>query len=243
MKYSIKIKNNLETTIDLESSSINYDEKYSCNIEEDFDKVFIEFFKKDEEEKDIYSDLDKIFTKFIIDKNKLEITNIEELIQKWQIEKKNQIFNNQNKEIISILMELSKYFENKSYLSELISNYLFMPFIFFFFRNMKGKVSKLDLYGIFIDEILKFDINFFQKEDKYIIDGKIDSEFDFIEYKKKIRNYFSIPQGKIFPLEVNLNGEIEYKGFIESMIIKAELKSENLINYVYSIEILKERDE
>lgn len=245
MKYSIKIKNHLETITNIESNEINYCEKYSCNIEEDFNKVLIEFFKEEdaEEEKDIYSDLDKIFTKFIIDKKNLEIANVEELIQKWQTEKKNQIFNNQNKEIISILMELSKYFENKSYLSELISNYLFMPFLLFFFKNMQGKLRKLDLYGIFIDEILEFDINFFQEEDKYIIDGKIDPEFDFIEYKKKIRNYFSIQQGKNFPLAVNLKGEVEYKEFIERMIIKVELKSESLIDYIYSVEILKERDE
>ncbi|MGL5123723.1 MAG: hypothetical protein ACRC6K_06165 [Fusobacteriaceae bacterium] len=242
MNYNIKIKNHLETTDEIKNNEVNYENNYACDIEEDSDKIIITFQKKEEQEleENIYSKLDKIFNRFIIDKKTLEIMNIDELGEKWKVEKKNQIFNSKNKEVISILMELSKYFENKEYLSKLISNYLFMPFILFFIKNIKEKSNKLEIYGVFIEEILQFDVDILKKEDKYILEGKIDPEFDAVDYKKNIRDYFSIQPGKPFSLLIDLKGEIEYDEFIKEFKVEINLKSEKLINYTYSIEILKE---
>jgi len=179
----IKIQKKIEKLDEtLEIISMLVEDEYDIDINESDETLELNYKESidTEEELDLREQIELINQNLKFSKDNLELLNVEELIQKWKVVKKENILKNQNKNTVSFLMYISKFYENKKALQDIIGSYSFIQFLLFFYRH-KDLEKGEEL--IKVCNIIRSDnINFKMKLDKgteeneYILSSRIDSD-------------------------------------------------------------------
>ena len=241
----IKIQKKIEKLDEtLEIISMLVEDEYDIDINESDETLELNYKESidTEEELDLREQIELINQNLKFSKDNLELLNVEELIQKWKVVKKENILKNQNKNTVSFLMYISKFYENKKALQDIIGSYSFIQFLLFFYRH-KDLEKGEEL--IKVCNIIRSDnINFKMKLDKgteeneYILSSRIDSDWDITSYEVDVMSIFKIPSNTQCSFNIELTGKYIYNEKLEYMKIELKISSKNLVNYIKTIEIV-----
>ena len=114
MEYTltVKLKEVKESIVNTEikESKIymkNTDKFIEIELEEDKPKSFNDLIEE------AYIDISNIFKEIKIDKKSSDISNLKELIAKWESVKKKIVFNTDSDMLVNFIINISKYYENE----------------------------------------------------------------------------------------------------------------------------------
>lgn len=152
MEYTltVKLKEVKESIVNTEikESKIymkNTDKFIEIELEEDKPKSFNDLIEE------AYIDISNIFKEIKIDKKSSDISNLKELIAKWESVKKKIVFNTDSDMLVNFIINISKYYENEKSLEFLLKNFGIIPFftlINFEDLSSNNKIKNLTMYNI-----------------------------------------------------------------------------------------------
>lgn len=243
--YTLKIKKeleNLKEEFEFENSII--EKIYKLEIKESEEEVELILHNDIEKQQDIgvINELELAFNKVKFKKETSEILNINEIQKKWKEIKKELVFKRQDTDVISLLMMISKFFENKESLSNILKNHSYIQLLTFFYKNKdkEGEIN-LQINNLFSRDVVDFVVTFKKDDDnEYIIHGTPPLSFGTTNYSIKVKNHLKIKAGSLFYPKLEISGKFVYKEVLESMKIELIMTSREDMKYKKTIEILKE---
>ena len=197
MEYTltVKLKEVKESIVNTEikESKIymkNTDKFIEIELEEDKPKSFNDLIEE------AYIDISNIFKEIKIDKKSSDISNLKELIAKWESVKKKIVFNTDSDMLVNFIINISKYYENEKSLEFLLKNFGIIPFftlINFEDLSSNNKIKNLTMYNIVSATpiIYRVELKYNEEvngEKKIEFLGSTAPEFDIIEMKKILLN-------------------------------------------------------
>lgn len=256
-KYDIKFK---ESIITSEYSEEKNELEIKIEIEYKGDQIsfFIESELNEEEGRleSILEQMNKIFNKIDckLDKNgQIEtVTNVEEMMKKWENLRKENFFKLKDENIKEFIFKLNRIMNNRYKLIEMIKRFNVMPFLFLGIYNQEIKKSsplrlKRKFYNVFplINIPIQYEIydgsTEKEKMGKFIL--KEDEGFDRREYVKQVLECYPIKsEHKIGSFDLKGEGYCSFdkNDLLKEMELKLVIEVKNLINYKCTYEI-KER--
>ncbi|MBC2857069.1 hypothetical protein H3N56_11560 [Cetobacterium sp. 2A] len=212
---------------------INYDFKYRLNAE----ILEVEYSKI---EKGIYPEIEEVFSKIGYDLNNNKITNIDEILGKWeQVYTKFLLCN--NSELNDIVVNLNKYYRSEDNLEYILNNSLFLPYLKCLL-NSKDNLKEIIFYNLLDFEELQFNISKDVEEYKDVrivnVKGEIPSTFNFVALKKEMRDTLQIAPDKLFEMKITLLGKMMYeKEILREGNLEIRLSTNDYIEKLYKLEI------
>ncbi|MCP1226456.1 hypothetical protein [Sebaldella sp. S0638] len=164
------------------------------------------------------------------DKNELEkCINLDEIAEKWETIKKSVEI---NEEIEQFIFQMDKMYKNKKILNETTKELYFLPY---FFRDYT------DGENIIKFKKLLFNFDFPMKIiiQNGVINGQLNHlEFNDVDFKKTVRNYFNLSKDKMLQIEAKLNGTIENRNsYFPILDLETVIYVENLLEKREKIKI------
>lgn len=226
MEYTltVKLKEVKESIVNTEikESKIymkNTDKFIEIELEEDKPKSFNDLIEE------AYIDISNIFKEIKIDKKSSDISNLKELIAKWESVKKKIVFNTDSDMLVNFIINISKYYENEKSLEFLLKNFGIIPFftlINFEDLSSNNKIKNLTMYNIVSANpiIYRVELKYNEEvngEKKIEFLGSTAPEFDIIEMKKILKEELGISSDKTFTLSSAIIGKYFNKEYIISL--------------------------
>lgn len=229
--------------------NLSYENSY---IEEIFEISLVEkeneleiTYKKEESQnndKELHIELEELVQHLVYSKDNFKLQNIEEIINNWKKLKKESILKDQSKNVVSMLMHISKYYENGEILEKIIEHYSFIQFLLYFYKNKAkdGEKSELSVCGIISNEKVEFQgmIEKGEDDNEYSLKTSLDPSFDIVEYEKELLDILQIPNSTFCPFTVELKGKYIYKEELEGMKIEIDVIGRDVVKYKKIIELI-----
>ena len=188
--------------------------------------------------------MNKIFNKidYKLDKNgKIEsVTNIEEIINKWEYLRKESFFKLKDENIKEFIFKLNRIINNKYKLMEMMKRFNVMPFIFLGIYNQEIKKSS-PLINIPVQYEIYDESTEKEKIGRFLL--KEDEAFERSEYIKQVSECYPMKSmHKIGSFDLKGKGYYSFdeNDLLKVMELKLSIEVKNLIKYNCIYEI-KER--
>lgn len=248
MEYTltVKLKEVKESIVNTEikESKIymkNTDKFIEIELEEDKPKSFNDLIEE------AYIDISNIFKEIKIDKKSSDISNLKELIAKWESVKKKIVFNTDSDMLVNFIINISKYYENEKSLEFLLKNFGIIPFftlINFEDLSSNNKIKNLTMYNIVSATpiIYRVELKYNEEvngEKKIEFLGSTAPEFDIIEMKKILKEELGISSDKTFTLSSAIIGKYLFKDNLENLEVVLKLDGGKYFNKEYIISLEK----
>lgn len=248
MEYTltVKLKEVKESIVNTEikESKIymkNTDKFIEIELEEDKPKSFNDLIEE------AYIDISNIFKEIKIDKKSSDISNLKELIAKWESVKKKIVFNTDSDMLVNFIINISKYYENEKSLEFLLKNFGIIPFftlINFEDLSSNNKIKNLTMYNIVSANpiIYRVELKYNEEvngEKKIEFLGSTAPEFDIIEMKKILKEELGISSDKTFTLSSAIIGKYLFKDNLENLEVVLKLDGGKYFNKEYIISLEK----
>lgn len=239
MEYTltVKLKEVKESIVNTEikESKIymkNTDKFIEIELEEDKPKSFNDLIEE------AYIDISNIFKEIKIDKKSSDISNLKELIAKWESVKKKIVFNTDSDMLVNFIINISKYYENEKSLEFLLKNFGIIPFftlINFEDLSSNNKIKNLTMYNIVSATpiIYRVELKYNEEvngEKKIEFLGSTAPEFDIIEMKKILKEELGISSDKTFTLSSAIIGKYLFKDNLENLEVVLKLDGGKYFN-------------
>lgn len=249
MEYTLTVK-----LKEVKESIVNTEIKESKIYMKNTDK-FIEIELEEDKPKssndlieEAYIDISNIFKEIKIDKKSSDISNLKELIAKWESVKKKIVFNTDSDMLVNFIINISKYYENEKSLEFLLKNFGIIPFFtlinFEDLSSNNDEVKKLSIYNIIASNPIIYKVKLKYNEEvngekKIEFLGSTAPEFDMIEMKKILKEELGISSDKTFTLSSAITGKYLFKDNLESLEVVLKLDGGKYFNKEYIISLEK----
>lgn len=248
MEYTLTVK-----LKEVKESIVNTEIKESKIYMKNTDK-FIEIELEEDKPKssndlieEAYIDISNIFKEIKIDKKSSDISNLKELIAKWESVKKKIVFNTDSDMLVNFIINISKYYENEKSLEFLLKNFGIIPFftlINFEDLSSNNKIKNLTMYNIVsVNPIIyRVELKYNEEvngEKKIEFLGSTAPEFDMVEMKKILKEELGISSNKTFTLSSAITGKYLFKDNLENLEVVLKLDGGKYFNKEYIISLEK----
>ena len=168
---------------------------------------------------------------FIVnDKNELEkCINLEEIMENWDLLKRSIEIDD---EIEQFILQMDKMYKNKKILSDTTKELYFLPYFFRDYTNGKKKINFKKL-------LFNFDFPMEIAVQNGIINGELKHlEFNDVDFKKTVRNYFNLSKEKKLQTNAKINGTVENgNSYFPILDLETLIYAENLFEKKERIKI------
>ena len=189
----------------------------------------------------LYKKTNNAFKEIELNKETREISNMEEIIEKWDQVKNDLLYDTYTSvNIIENLMTMSNYFENKKLLKHSLENYGLIPY----FRNIdlmdldaNDQMKKeLKLYNLLHNSSIVYDVNyilnksFVDNEEQYEISfaGKGEVREGELSLSKEIYHIMELPKDKQFFVSSQIEGKYIFLDGFEKLGINIKFLVEQM---------------
>lgn len=208
---------------------------------------FIEIDIKEEEKEEettLVEELERIFNNLKFSKENFELLNKDEIHKKWISTKKDNIFKRQDRKTVITLLELTKYFDDKDFLGEIVKTFSFIPILLYFYKNkdIENTDGILKIGSVMINDDVDFEVKLTKKEDEdkeYTISGIPPLNFGITDYRINLKNFLNVKASQLFYPKPEIKGDFIYGEHLEKLYVEILVTSRDDMRYIKTIEILE----